>query len=106
VAVKKYQNNESGISTASTYERVIETLKFLSLPGNKHPNFIRFFEDDSSVKELGEAVWLEPAQQKRKRTTKDEFKYKIEKLAFWLALIRIIQSPTELTPPPFQLSNI
>ena len=24
---------------------------------------------------------------------------KIEKLAFWLALIRIIQSPTELNPP-------
>ena len=33
--------------------------------------------------------------------------YKIEKLAFWLALIRIIQSETELSPPPrFSYVNI
>lgn len=49
VAVKKYPTNGSTFTSISTYERTIETLKFLSLPGNKHPNFIRFFEASQTI---------------------------------------------------------
>ncbi len=44
VAVKKILG--ISVSTTST-ERAIENLKFLSLPGNNHPNFIRFFKEET-----------------------------------------------------------
>ncbi len=34
----------------SITHKAVENLKFLSLPGNKHPNFIRFFKDDTKRK--------------------------------------------------------
>lgn len=52
VAVKKYLNIESSITiiSESITHNAVENLKFLSLPGNKHPNFIRFFKDDTKRK--------------------------------------------------------
>lgn len=49
VAVKKYLNSESSrtIISQSITHKAVEDLKFLSLPGNKHPNFIRFFKDNT-----------------------------------------------------------
>ncbi len=42
VAIKTYQLQAA---TDINYERAQENISFLSLPGNKHPNFIRYYAD-------------------------------------------------------------
>lgn len=41
VAIKKYLEADKD---KINYERARQNLEFLSLPGNKHPNFVRYFD--------------------------------------------------------------
>lgn len=59
-AVKEYKIKKANLNCVSV-KRAIENLKFLSLPGNEHPNFIRFLvhhkkweKIDSDEEEEGE----------------------------------------------------
>lgn len=100
VAVKEYKIKKADLHCVSV-ERAKENLKFLSLPGNEHPHFIRFWvhhetweENDSEEEEDEEEVREDSEGDNELEKVRLEY---LEHYSIILIIHRTIQRPERVT---------